>query len=410
MRRKYLFVIAFLLLVLCGCTGSKEDPNPPDETGMGSDTSRESDSTLKMIVDFHGISKAGYYEILLNNDWTANILYTDVMTKQRIYLSPELTSDHHTESDTSFISYVGGGISVFVVDDILFLNHYGDSDVTGGLYAANLNGGNRKQLLSYTDYGRLDGAVACDEQYLYTILGKGINEEALVRIDYSSGKIEELKFPGNSAPLLMSAFEDHLIIKIIEFPDSPENYYDQTHVVYLYSLKDQSMNEILRWKQDKIHETYCDRYIYMLDQSSDSLIELNALTGERKSIIPSLKDCGLAYNERDYMLPVFDGHLIWTQWNVEKNDSDFKTFDLESGELSELNSIPGCDWLVLIGTYGDEYLVMTDDLIIPIDDKAPDGTPITVMKHMRNLALIKKEDLWANNFKFTEIRNTFLEE
>lgn len=426
--------IAFILIIMyviffSGC--DKQESNITDKNSENNNLELGNDSpdainkntkghiSLEMVVPYYGVSNTplatndtGCYEIFLNNDWSANILYTDIQTKQRIYLSSDLSSNHYSEDDTSWIKNIEGGCSIFTAYDNIYLNLYGTDDKPGCLYKADANGQNRTKLLDFDKYSAITGAVASDGDYLYTISTGSDRNKYIIRINIANGDIEELLELPESRAFLNSAFDDCIIIKMISDQKSTdlenpiEMYKNQVHKVYKYSLTDNSFSEIYQWKQDLLMESYAHKNLYCFDVSGDCLIMINMENGEQKMLIPSLSNAGIDSGELMSVLYVYDNHILF-----EMFDDSLYAIDLDSCNLIKIESLQDSySNPYIIGEYGTDFLVTVGNLEVPMDDTAPDGSPIITNVIMDNLAVIDKDDYWNSIHNFENIKNVFLED
>ena len=65
---------------------------------------------------------------------------------------------------------------------------------------------------------------------------------------------------------------------------------------------------------------------------------------------------------------------------------------------------------VILGAFGDKYLVTAGNLEIPFDDFDPAGNPMISIMYFNRLALIDIDDYWNSEYNFERIRDTFLGE
>lgn len=424
-RTKISLLIIICFVFLCGCDKSETKIVNKNMESIYLESVTESDGTinenmsLDMVVPYVGVSNTplatndtGCYEIFLNYDWSANILYTDVQTKQRIYLSSDLSSNHHSEDDTSWVKNVEGGCSIFTAFDKIYLNLYGTDDKPGCLYKADANGQNRKKLLDFDKYSAITGAVASDGEYLYTILTGSGRINYIIRINTINGDTEELMELPESRAFLMSAFDDCMIIKMIsdgentETEDSIEKYKNQIHKVYKYTLKDNSFSEIYQWKQDTLMESYDQKYLYCFDVSSDSLLKINMENCKKQTLISSMTNVGIDSQELMSVISVYDNHIFFKTF-----DDSLYAIDLKSLNIIKMKTLQdGYSYPYIVGEYETEFLVTTGNLEVPMDDTAPDGSPIITNVIMDNLAVIDKDDYWNSIYNFENIKNVFLED
>lgn len=358
----------------------------------------------------YAIADGGCYELLANNDWSANILYSDFATKKRIYLSTDLSSNHHSVADTSWIENIIGGAFIFTASDYLFIETAGMNENVGVLYKADLNGENREKLLTFDEYSPFLESIACDKNYLYTLSTKNRFEMSIVKVNIQNGDIEELCILPENTAFLMSAFEDNLIIKTLSIPygdeseDAIELFKKQEHIIYKYSISTGKLEEMLRWKQDEVFETYKDEKMYFLNMKNDSLNYMDMKSNEIQTLIPLLSEKGMDFGSISNVLPVYDNHLQFDLYGGIRLHMDLDTLELQQLEyMEEIKKHPE-----IIGEYNDFFLVTVDYLEIPFETYAPDGvTPIVNNYLFQNIAMINKDDYWNSNYKFERINNTF---
>ena len=432
--------IISILLVTCfaavsGCTNQETAPDPGNtedeavaESRMASDTAAEaetdgSENELEMIVNweiFMACSPYGCYEIgSFSGDYTGNILYTDVATRQRIFLSPDLSADHNDPSDPSWVENTHGGCGLFAMDDTLFMCRTNVDDTPGELYRMDLDGRNRQSIVTFTDYNAPTGGIASDGQDLYTILQKQ-DKQWLVRICTDSGKIEPLKEMGGDVAFLVSAYGDNLVLKEIHAEDKDSEdpmapYYSQVHRISQYNITDGTEKEILSWQHDTMTEEYSGEYIYLLDVDNDCLKEVCLSTGEERMIVDSLSSASVNVEEIGSFYPVYDQHLIF---GIVGDTGEFAKMgiDLRDGKVFTLEPYTQSldaysrQHLGIIGEFGDEFLVTSGTLEVPVDSFDPAGNPIVTDVLMSKLSVIKKEDFWNNRFDAMEpVEDVFLE-
>lgn len=359
---------------------------------------------LKMYVHMDGlmnsryaVSENGCYELAINNDWSANILYTDIAAKQRKYLSSGLSADQHSDTDTSQIEDVRGGGFLFTVEDNLYIETVGYEDIPGALYRADLNGENRVKITTFDNFSPFSEAIVSDGNFLYTLTSDNGITKSVVRVNPENGYIEKIYELSEYNAFLVSAYGDTMIIKTIQIPasgqynDNIQFYKNQEHILYKYTLGTGTIEELMRWKQDSVFETYEEDMMYFFDVSDDTLKCMNLENGEINVIIPDVKDQGIAVGNFGVLQPVWDQHLIFDDFDGNRWNIDLDTLEIKQQKYDEqLSGYPG-----IIGEYDDHFL-------ISIDDFNTYGIP--------DLALIDKENYWDSNYEIEQMRNTFYNE
>lgn len=421
-------IINTIVIIVCIlCLSSCQSSTPGNQTLSGEKTHNNlndtlletsyNDINLEMVVPWGGLmntpiatSSTGCYEIFINNDWSCNILYTDVPSRQRIYLSPDLSADHHSESDTSWIEDAQGGCSVFVAEDKLYVSCYG-YETAGVLYQSELSGQNRKKLVEYNEYSPITKGVASDGQFLYTILPNKSQELQIVRIDTINGKIEDCLGLTEDNAFLMSAFDNYLVIKTIssnndmQSKDAVEAYKNQVHKIYTYSITDSKLTEIISWQQDEIQETYEKEKIYIFDLNKDLLYCMDIRNGIKSDLISPLSGIGIDKDNLETVSYVYDNHILLNLY-----ENRLKAINIDDLNLISIKPLENSDvYPNIIGEYEDSFLVTAGNLEVPKSDTAPDGTPITTNVIMNQLALVSKDNYWKSDYELEPVQNIFLE-
>ncbi len=373
-------------------------------------------SDLQMKVENGGIfmnpwstSAYGCYEIMTNTDYTANILYTDVETKQRIYLSSNLASSHNSADDTSWIDDTIGGVATFVADEKLYLFKGGYDTKAPSLWRADLSGANREKIVDFSDYADQPKTFAGNNQVWYTLISKDEEETALVKVDLMNKTVEEVTTFPYLTLFLMSAYDDILILKTIDVPrnsqmDAYESYKQGVHIVLSYSLSTGKLTELMSWKQNTSFEYFEGAYMYCFDVSADKLICLDMRNGKEEII-------GNGFiNKNSFITEISTFHGIYDEKVILDADGKRYIWDLTSDKTVEMQMLEGYVYPWIIGTYDDQYLVTTEYLEVPVETKDPNGNPMVTTMIMSNLALIDIDDYWNQNYDFIPIKNIFLEQ
>ncbi len=428
---KKLCMLFSIVLCLCSLFSCKCNKQTGIETSVKNNNVRSSSFSLadamnenstnkynlEMVVPLGGllnnpwaISDTGCYEMFSNGNYTGNILYTDVASKQRIYLSPDLSSDHRSEADPSYINDTLGGVFLFVAMDHLFIHSYGSEETVGTLYMADLNGENRKKIMEFRDYLPITGSIVSDGQYLYSLLTKNSGDVVLARINIENGDILELCTMANENNFIMAAYNDCIIIKALDRPSSDEYtdgmdvYINTTHIVYRYSLNENQLSEVVEWQQNDISEMYEGPFLYVFDMLNDCLKKIDTRDKTEVIVIASLSEHGIDKEEFSGIISIKDNHMLYAAAGLRFS------LDLTTLEAREMKNISNDIYPAIIASYGDKYLITSGYLEIPMDSFDPAGNPITYNMIMDNLALIDIEDYWQSNYDLEPIKNTFLGE
>ena len=397
--------------------GSDGSEMPADDGGAADEAGgAQTDGTeVRLLKESNGgalaASSDGYYGIYWQgSEGTANIIYTDVATAQRIYLSPDLASDHQSEADPSWLdgTMTDGGCFPFVAGDHLFLANSG-AEAPGALHKAELNGSGRTKLAEFEEYDIIWEDLAFDGQWIY-VVGKDKDwEDVLLGVNSEDGTVRELcRFPNGG--LLYGAFGDQIIIKSFEEPESydesdPMEQYDQlTAILYGCDIDGGEPKEFLSWRQVDMYEAIEGDRLYGFDVLNDCLKVYDLSDGSEEILIGSLSELGINGEEISYVDTVKDGHMIFSM-----NGSSY-FLDLSAKTMVEAPWLSNTKIPMIFGTYGDQYLVSSGDVIVYYDGYDPGGRPAVLPQSVIQMALIDQEDYWKCNYEFTIIKDVFLED
>lgn len=367
-----------------------------------------------LINSGFAISGNGCYELYLNSDGNARMIYTDMEAGESTWLSESKFYDKNGGSETlentacCFEDAIGGA-TVFTANDRLFSVLFG-CDTPSRIFVSDLDGRNMRTLVTLSDYAMLSGAVACDSEYLYTLVINSDNETEAIRIDMETGAMENCFTLPECNVFLESAFDDCLIIKTICRPDTTDGedteeiYKNSIHKVYRCSLTNKQITEIKQWKQDMVYEAFDGQYMQLVDVALGNLVTVDLKTGKSEERA-TLAELGISGEDASALMPIYDNHLICPM----KGDV-YKAIDLTTLKVTDLGYIENTYRFPMIqGEFGDKFLVIVGNDIMPTPDHAPDGTPITTDVHWPKKALIDKKDYWNGNYNLQEITNAYLE-
>ena len=237
--KKYLKIAAVVISILGLAACQKQENNTISQENQqeinndinNSDVYNDNNlylvTTMGDLLNSPGcITSDGFYELYDNNgeDESANILYTDFATGQRIYLSNSSTASHISESDTSYIKETIGGVELFADGESLFIlkngiDSYGDDasqSMPGCLYRSDLDGQNRKLLTTFDgDYEVPTSNIVSDGTYLYMLSAlKDSGQTALVSLNLNTGDIKTIKELGYDAWFIVGSKMRLLIYQI----------------------------------------------------------------------------------------------------------------------------------------------------------------------------------------------------
>lgn len=215
MRRRIIAVIALIPALLFGCAG----PTTNTTTQTGNTSSQEvaqEDSTQNSVTltalqrsdgwNYGGSGSDGFYYVSssVRDDGSANLMYLDYATMEKIYLCNQPNCNHDTEACTSYLPYSAGGILPCVIGQNLVLVFPGNvhasadtsSTVMPHLEVMGLDGSNRKTTFTFESNQQINRPLVTDGTNIYceldTATEDGQLKTELVRVNPVTGTKDTL--------------------------------------------------------------------------------------------------------------------------------------------------------------------------------------------------------------------------
>ncbi|MFR3381900.1 MAG: hypothetical protein ACLTSY_11810 [Subdoligranulum sp.] len=215
MRRRIIAVIALIPALLFGCAGPTT--NTTAQTGnTSSQEVAQEDSTQNSVTltalqrsdgwNYGGSGSDGFYYVSssVRDDGSANLMYLDYATMERIYLCNQPNCNHDTEACTSYLPYSAGGILPCVIGQNLVLVFPGNvhasadtsSTVMPHLEVMGLDGSNRKTTFTFESNQQINRPLVTDGTNIYceldTATEDGQLKAELVRVNPVTGTKDTL--------------------------------------------------------------------------------------------------------------------------------------------------------------------------------------------------------------------------
>ena len=407
--------------------GTVPDAGAPGGTGLRLVTSDENFSSRKTTGN-----ENGFYYVDRSAGINANLRYIDYATAQDIYLSSCPEANHLTPEDDSYLPSVAGLGIAFPVGNSLFLLRTGEPlaadeigrDALAAVFRMELDGSNRRQI--YTGKGDeiLLSTAAADDEYLYLIAQRIIEEEDiptqygyLLRIDQRTGETKELcRFSPHT--FLIGAGDGLLVFHDI-IDTRQENTISRTHEIFGYDIASGTLSTIETWTQDP--GTAAVVYDGMLITASPLVRTVRVQALRAGEAAEAAADEAVADKAAaEYPLPdslpadfghfsyasCRDGHFLFWDYSTQTTYA----LDLSTGEWSGVTlgyTDPVKDDPRPVEIYAEtaaQFLVCCDQASVTRCFYDPDtGTPYETERIQSVFALIAKEDYWAGVPDYQEI-------
>ena len=194
MRRRIIAVIALIPALLFGCAGPTT--NTTAQTGNTSSQEVAQEDSTQNSVTLTSSS--------VRDDGSANLMYLDYATMEKIYLCNQPNCNHDTEACTSYLPYSAGGILPCVIGQNLVLVFPGNvhasadtsSTVMPHLEVMGLDGSNRKTTFTFESNQQINRPLVTDGTNIYceldTATEDGQLKAELVRVNPVTGTKDTL--------------------------------------------------------------------------------------------------------------------------------------------------------------------------------------------------------------------------
>lgn len=338
----------------------------------------------------------GCYEIITWSTGDANILFNDLQSKQRVFLSSDLGSKHDDESDPSYIKSSSCGLSIMKSDKYLYVLGCGrqaksseELEFPSFLEQRELTGGmvNSIELPANMVFNE-GGAFAAGNDKLYfatTIFTYSDNDISyrywLYTYDEKTGILSPFyEFTTVTYAGIISAYDDVLVIKCVEKIDGKPNmciYGLNISTSEFYKITDEGYTMTMN---DKLYVVCDDKSIKEYNITEDTTTSLVSFGDEvtRVSLVAE---------------PVDDNLFIYT-YNDNTYENKYYVFNTTDKLLKEIDLYNDEGHFIgIYGRRGDYYFVITGKKLVSFKNIAPDH--MTVFDDERvdyEYAWIKKSD------------------
>lgn len=412
MKREWIVAVCLcIILFTVGCSQAGSNI----EQGV---IREEYQDTVALVTDPYGpllknsaATVAGYYELLLSADGTANnILYTDFATKLRIYLCNAPNCTHDSDSCTSWSNYVAGGSYLFASPDgqKLYYVQRGTEDSagadgasTGKIFVMNADGSEKQVLMDIGASGRICDAIAMDSKAIYIDINTVDSWDAdprkqLWSVNNVTGEVEVLVKDLPAEDRLFGAFDTKLLFQ------------SQTETGYAfktYDLKTRTFTDLISWNYNDfegVNIVYGHR-LFILKKLDNNLgnLEIYNLRSMEKTTLQNIpvyagdttQVVGF-YDEQNFVYDVVDNtnpsEIRFLRYTVNISDgtiSDLTLNYMSNGYLRPVRIL--CD--------AGEHLLVQYDTYTGTIQSINEGQRMEMsMPDAPQLGLIEKDDFFAN--------------
>ena len=431
MKKKIQIACSFFLILcflLCGCTSQGYSATNSDSLSASDiETPIPANKNLTLVTSRSGIAytqyagtEDGYYEVRANTNGTGNILYTDYESQKTVYLSSQVGSLHNDETDESWLDSVLGGTSIFTDKNKIYIVKRGKPEFfdefgeRGRSYLLQLNkdGSGRKELtLSSNEMFSESSCILSDDASLYLLIERFENYEQniykriLVQVDIKTmEKKDVFVFPSDIKGNIIGSCDALIIFKSINIPpeetfSSIDEYFDSMQYALFYLnpyLKNAEIKQFFSYKASEINLTAYNDRIYLYNSKTHELSSLDPKSETTELIEKNIAPKEERFSQIGIVADVYDNHLFFSCADNEIGETKTIAYDLDTGELVELNMFEDGKFVGVYGENSEYFVVMTGEHTVKTPDTAPDGSFMYTDEIVYDFSLIKKGDYWNN--------------
>lgn len=415
-------------------SSAQENSETGSQTSPDEQASSEASRSITLVTNSgtgktDGISTDdGYYYIEKSPQGNGgNICYIDHETGANIYLSSQINNTHSDDTDESYIGSIIGGVSVFFIDDDLYVFRRGSPADSGDFGDAALpelikmssSGRNRTIVYQGSTSQRYQEAVAGDNDAIYIVCVNIDPSSAkefyqLVEISLDTGA-DQVLYETTNPLFLLGGYKSSLICKEIirnENLDGLEKYQAQVHQIFKISVEDFNRQTLKEWKQvDNVTQVIASDQLICLNSKERRIEKLNLETCKETLVDASgfIKDT----TPNVWGLGVWGGWWIIYTENMDgyKGEAiqayNINTDEVHRVSLSYENHAKGvAQVLPICAAIGDDFLVIIGDRPYPVTYIDQNGSEFKITLTQDQYAFISIQDYLANRENYREIVET----
>lgn len=394
-------LLCFSLAICCltGCTAaSTESTAPPSESTEGA--AAAAGAAFTSAGDgVYVTTDTGIYELQTVFPDSANLFYTDINTKERIFLCATPNCTHEEESCPSYIatpSAMFPPMLLRVGDQLLVVTERTDSSNPRAVLM-NMDGSDRRTAFELSSNQYMQGGFFTTGNDLYFDLCEfaenGDVSYQLWYANFQDGSLEKVMDLGSG--------ESHYSLCDCAGSALCFNHISPDGISYcMYDPQSNTMQEPF-YVDDSVsgNSLIRDGYLFVLNEQDNSVQRIRLSDNERKSATFTVKE-SFGAPSMNYL---FDGNLMITETQMAPADTAYAvcsyTLDFDTGACTEFTlQTPYNDRPVYaLATVGDYCYVATDYRTYTPTSVSEDGT-VSDFDYVANIyAFITKQDYINSN-------------
>lgn len=366
-------------------------------TGCASSAPAVPDTVMSAGDGTLAATDTGIYELQTVFPDSVNLFYTDVETKERIFLCANPNCSHNDETCTSYIANPSAMFPPMLLrtEDQLLVFFTEPTDASGPhAMTMDFDGSNRKDVFELSaNQQPLGGFYIAGNRLWFDLMETdetGSNTYQLWCADLQKCHAEKEMDLGTDAEhfTLCGCTDEELCFRRVS---------EEGSSYCMYSLQEHAMQDPFYVDSSVSGNSFVsDGYLFALDEASQAVIRTNLATNEQATCRFLMKE---GYGAPD-MRYLFDGNLLLTETQNESTDGHYDicayVLNFQTGDCAEMtlrtayNDRP----VVVLSEVGDLCYVAVDYK----DDSAAENVPAAESGSVTNVyAFIAKQDYLNSN-------------
>ena len=425
MKKIYLLTLTMLLFSSCAKTDDNHFEADFDNKNNHHDLYMVTNDYWLMRNIYAG-TENGCYEVFSYPDAHSNLIYADYQSKSKVFLSSDASSDHMSDSSTSYISDTYSMVrSVATKNKLLvfdtgsgsiMVNKYGEKALSK-IISMDFNGENKNKFYTFAanEWMHDTSGVACDKEDNLYFIESYLDEEGysekknIVTVNINTGeKTELLTLDNTDRYFIIGAYGDELVLKKATVPDRSKPFYQQLDSqkieIILLNVDTLKTEKITEFGKEEKSVLCHDNMLYTLNAGNGNINALNLSTGEEE-VVYTIKDStvnGVKYDGFSLRHDFYDGHIL-LEGIKSDGYKDFLAVDVNEKTITKLELYSDDNFCGIFAENSEYFYVQTGEFTYKIEIPDPAGNTYTGDMRMMKMSLIKKADYWNNIPNFIEI-------
>lgn len=368
-------------------------------------------------------TQQGCYDILQRMDGTADLMYYDYATMQKVYLSSSPNLGHDPAS-TAYLEDYSGGVGVITAGPYLYVmkngsytavNLTGDETMIPYYLRMNLDGSQREKFVIPPRYEiNPYGNIAADGKDLFfkvDVVNRELRTEhtELAKMEFDAQKLTPFYVEEEGVGVnIVGTCSKGLILE-----RRRQNGTTKETQLLLYNPALSEPMQLTEWQSKMTSEAYANDRVYYLQQGSEALYARDILTGSVQTVAQNVNCNGAKVKSAAIAGAVYDNHIL-ISLEDEQTEKSYVAVDLDTGAVQQMTLFSDENGkhnsVQIYSEFADGFMVYLGETGVPATDYAPDGTPYETTLWTHHFVRISKQDYWANRPNYLEFDDLVLKD